>query len=117
MTAPPRRARRKPAPPIEIDYPAKIALIMEDYEGFLATHPGEGEAEEPKAFAARHTAARTALAHLEQLFKVMQEQPGQPDGDAGQAALLLARAEMARLAQEVSETDDGSADGDAGGDA
>ncbi len=46
-----------------------VAEVAADYLGFLRAGRGE-EMEDAKAFAARHAAAKAALAHLEQLIKL-----------------------------------------------
>jgi hypothetical protein len=46
-----------------------VAEVAADYLGFLRAARG-AEPEDAKAFAARHAAAKAALAHLEQLIKL-----------------------------------------------
>lgn len=46
-----------------------VSEVAADYLGFLRAGRGE-EMEDAKAFAARHAAAKAALAHLEQLIKL-----------------------------------------------
>jgi hypothetical protein len=59
-------ARRRPA--FEVELKEMAALILADYRRFvLGGEPDEGVA---KAFGARHTAGRAALAHLEQVAKL-----------------------------------------------
>lgn len=104
------RTKRKP-PMTEADRDDAARLIMDDYLGFLLGGPRPGEEGDPKAFASRHTAAKAALAHLDQLMKVA----GGTDEEAGGAEaagghLGAARAAMASLEGEEAEADD-SGDG------
>ena len=56
----------RPAP----DLDAALALVIGEYERFMATTTPIEEDTDAKAFIARHNAGRAALVHLEQLTKV-----------------------------------------------
>ena len=94
----------------DMDFATAQRLILDDYNRFLTALPRAGEdATDPRAFAARHTSARAALAHLEQLQKPVCG--GGADGEAaGEIAdqLDAARAAMASLRGEGAEGDDGT---------
>ena len=59
-------ARRRPA--FEAELKEMAALILADYRRFVLG--GEAEEGAAKAFGARHTAAKAALAHLELVAKL-----------------------------------------------
>lgn len=88
---------------------------MADYMGFLRASRVEGEAD-PKAFGARHAAAKSALGHIEQLLKLS----GASEDEAAQAldecraALGEARREIGGLSDDPSEETPDDDDGDAG---
>jgi hypothetical protein len=67
---------------------AAVGQVLGEYWGFLRRTDAAGVPEEPKEFGARHTAARTALAHLEHLLKLTGEQP-EEDTDRSSQELLL----------------------------
>ena len=103
------KSRRRPSM-ADADFAIAQRLILDDYNRFLTALPRSGEdASDPKAFAGRHTAARTALAHLEQLQKLVCG--GGDEAAAGEITgqLDAARAAMASLRGEGADTD---ADGD-----
>lgn len=77
-------------------------MVTEDYMQFLRKTEGEHEAD-PKLFAARHSAAKTALSHIEQLRKLagLDEEDGASDPVQGE--LGAARQE---IEQEGSPDDD-----------
>ncbi len=55
--------------PIEVDVAAAARLVLASYLDFLGRPVPEEEKGDSKAFAGRHAAARSALAHLEQIEK------------------------------------------------
>lgn len=94
-------------PPEELR--AAIRRVVADYGAFVAREPIPGAHEDPKGFAAHHAAAKSALAHLEQLLKLARASlAAAPAGDDVQALLTQARAEIAA----EGEDDDGHDTGD-----
>jgi hypothetical protein len=91
----------------ETQLAAAAQSILEDYRRFLA----EGEAGDPKAFAARHAAARSALAHLDQLMKLAGE--AAEEDAAATDCIDQARQALATLSDEESAPE-GEPDGEAG---
>ena len=90
---------------------AAVQTILDDYRRFLA----EGEAGDPKAFAARHAAARSALAHLDQLMKFAGDT--EEEDSAATDCIAEARQALATLPDEERASDgepDGEPDGAAG---
>lgn len=108
------KSRRKPSM-ADADFAIAQRLILDDYNRFLTALPrAEEDAADPKAFAARHTSARTALAHLEQLQRlVCGGGAGDEEAAAGEIAghLDAARAAVASLRGEEAGADDGDGDG------
>lgn len=106
------RMKRKPSM-ADADYAIAERLILDDYNRFLTALPRLGEdAFEPKLFALRHTSARTALAHLEQLKRsVLGESVDDTAAAAIAGQLDAARAAMASLAAEEAEAGTDDADG------
>ena len=93
-------------PPEELR--AAIRRVVADYGAFVAREPMPGAHEDPKGFAAHHAAAKTALAHLEQLLKLARSAlAGQaPAGESADALLTQARAAIAADTTEEDEPDD-----------
>ena len=83
------------------DLPAAAKLILQDYQDFVA---GEADDGESKLFAARHAAARAALAHLEQVLKLAGEAGTAEEAREVVATITEWRARMPP--QEESEADD-----------
>lgn len=104
--------RRKPLLPSGTDLTNAVRLVLSDYEGFLAAPP-EGGAGDSKAFAARHTAARGALTHLEQIMKVAAEAGDAAGVQACGEALTTARQAIAAL-KETNPDDDAPRDNGGG---
>jgi hypothetical protein len=98
----------KRKPKIDTDIPAAVKLILDDYQAFLAGGPHAQEDGATKAFAARHAAARAALAHLEQLLKLAGDDP---PGEAVTESITKWRALMPPEAKEEPEADDDGAGG------
>ncbi|UFN47965.1 hypothetical protein LPC08_18390 [Roseomonas sp. OT10] len=90
------------------DLRTAIRRVLADYEAFVSRTPIEGVHEDPKAFAAHHAAAKTALAHLEHLLKLARSAAaGQAaSGDCPDALLTQARAAIAADCTEEDEPDD-----------
>ncbi|MBC9207316.1 hypothetical protein IBL26_10750 [Roseomonas aerophila] len=84
--------------------------VAEDYGAFIARGPAPGTHDDAKAFAAHHAAAKSALAHLEQVLKIARA-AGAGDEMAGvaQANALLLQARGALSEVEEDDGDDGSA--------
>jgi hypothetical protein len=82
--------KSRPRPSMaDADFAIAQRLILDDYNRFLTALPRAGEdAADPKAFAGRHTAARAALAHLEQLQKLVCGGGGD-ESAAGEVAVQL----------------------------
>ena len=102
--------RRKPSM-ADADYAIAERLILDDYNRFLTALPKLGEdGTDPTSFASRHTAARTALAHLQQLQSVVRgEGVEESAAIAGEilGQLDAARAAMASLEKEAAPDDGG----------
>ncbi len=81
--------RRKP-PPGAADLQAAVPLVAQSYLRFVADMQPEPES---KAFAAQHSAAKTALSHLEQVMKLAATGE-ESTTDAAGDALDAARQEM-----------------------
>ncbi|MFC0407873.1 hypothetical protein [Roseomonas elaeocarpi] len=65
--------------------------VVRDYEAFVAAGPPTAGPEDAKAFASWHAAAKTALAHLEQLLKLLRT-AASPDPVVDEAERLLSQA-------------------------
>jgi hypothetical protein len=89
--------RRKP-PPGAADLQTAVPLVAQSYLRFVADMQPEPES---KAFAAQHSAAKTALSHLEQVMKLAAG--GAEATDVAGDALDAARQEMD---QEETPADD-----------
>ncbi|RAI58756.1 hypothetical protein [Roseicella frigidaeris] len=99
--------------PVEIDIAAAARLVLDSYVDFLGRPMPEAERGDSKAFAARHAAARSALAHLDHLEKL-----AEGDGDTAQqqalgSILAEARRQLATIPDEAMEEADGETGGDA----
>lgn len=99
--------RRRSNAPIEpADWSGAIRRVLADYEGFVSAGGDAADRADPKAFAARHAAARGALGHLEQLMKLS----GGDGAEAGPAdyarTLIEIRRQIADLSQEETPDDD-----------
>jgi len=103
--------RKRRAAALAEDLPGAIPEVIGAYRRFLRAAPGAPE--EPKEFGARHTAARTALAHLEQLLKILGEDAGEEARQDAEQLLASARADMPALTEaerkEALEDDAGTA--------
>ena len=75
--------------------------VVADYEAFVARGPAAEE--DPKAFTARHAAARSALAHLEHLMKLAPGSTGAEPGAEVSTLLAAARRSVEMAAQEDEE--------------
>ena len=81
-----------------------MGTVAADYVAFLATGPGPGAHEDAKAFAGHHAAARTALAHLEHLIKLVRA--ASPGADVPDTASLVEAARAGIAATEDEPHDD-----------
>ncbi len=97
--------KRRPPTLDEAQVAAAARGILDDYQRFLASAPADGEAGDSKAFAARHAAARSALAHLDQLMKLAGESLEEEDAAANTDCIAQARRALAFLSDEESATD------------
>lgn len=106
MAAPPERDACGIVSPEDLR--TAVRRVLADYEAFVSRTPIEGAHDDPKAFAAHHAAAKTALAHLEQLLKLARTAlAGQaPAGESADALLTQARAAIAADRTEEDEPDD-----------
>jgi hypothetical protein len=95
--------RRKPRGGV-VNLAEALPTVMESYMKFVADSEHDVD---PKAFAARHSAAKTALSHLDQLMKLAGEEADAAAGDAGALALGEARQEMDDEEQETPADDTG----------
>lgn len=97
------RMRRQPQSGANLN--ASAALVVKDYNVFLGKlADGTATPEEIKEFATKHTAARTALAHLEHIKKC-----SGPDPETARAAreeeLAAARTAMAEAGEDADDGD------------
>jgi hypothetical protein len=81
-----------------------LPSVTESYMKFVADTEHDAD---PKAFAARHSAAKTALAHIEQLMKLTDPGEGAEGEDPAATALGAARQEMDDEEQETRADDTG----------
>jgi len=84
---------KRPKNSAGLDFEAAVALVRQDYNNFLVRLANGATLDEAKEFTGRHAAARSALAHIEHLYKLA----GPDDGAAGaarQATLEAARAAL-----------------------
>jgi hypothetical protein len=93
--------KRKPRG--DADFPTAARLILQDYQDFVAGAADDGES---KLFAARHAAARAALAHLEQVLKLASDAGTAEEAREVAATITEWRARMPPEAQEEPEADD-----------
>lgn len=87
-----------------------IRVVIEDYRTFVG-QGGRAPGEDPKAFTARHAAARAALAHLEQLIGLVGRESGREEVQEGLALLRQAKDHLRLPAEEDPADDDGGDDG------
>ncbi|MFC0385242.1 hypothetical protein [Muricoccus vinaceus] len=88
-----------------------VRKVVADYEAFVARGPAADAEEDPKAFAARHAAARSALAHLEHLMKLAPG--GEGESVAGEAGALIAQARQSiRVDEQVDREGEGGMEDD-----
>jgi len=85
------------------DLERAVAVVVTDYREFLEKDPPP-TSDESKAFAAWHSACRTALAHLDHLLKLLRDAGGEPSAEAAE---LLAQAR--RMMGEPEEEESGRA--------
>ncbi|MEI6160258.1 MAG: hypothetical protein WCP77_10515 [Roseococcus sp.] len=83
-----------------------LPSVTEAYIKFVAESDHDAD---PKAFAARHSAAKTALSHIEQLLKLSSDDEEAAGFDPAAMALGAARDEMAgeacgEIGEEEGET-------------
>jgi len=90
------------------DFAGAAALILRDYRRFVGLCTEDPDESVVKAFASRHAAGRTALAHVEQLLKLATE----TGDEAQQQAITEVLAEWRRIMPPMPEEED---DGGAGG--
>jgi hypothetical protein len=83
--------------------------VAEDYGAFIARGPAPGTHDDAKAFAAHHAAAKSALAHLEQVLKIARAAgAGEDMAGVAQANALLLQARGALSEGEEDDGDDGT---------
>lgn len=101
--------RRKQAPPAtEPDLGPALAKVMAEYMAFLESADAD-DGPDPKAFGARHAAAKTALSHLEQLMKMSGDHGDEAARKLGEYQALLGemRRDMSAEPEETPTDDDG----------
>ena len=99
--------RKRSKSPIEpTDLAGAFRRVMADYEDFVTAHHAADDRADPKAFAARHTAARTALGHLEHLMKLLGDDGAEAELTDLAGRLADARRNIAALPSEEAEDDD-----------
>lgn len=102
--------RRRKARGTDLKLADLVPEVRADYAAFLRMT--RGEEEDPKAFGARHAAAKAALAHLEHLIKIAGCSEDAADGAEPGEGLL---SDMRRMMnQEEQETPDDDAAGEPG---
>jgi len=102
--------RRRRPPGVNVKLADAVAEVTADYLGFLRASR-TNEPEDAKAFAARHAAAKAALAHIEQILKLAsgsEEEAAERLTDA-EALLTQARQQMDQDKTEGRPDDDGEA--------
>lgn len=83
-----------------------VRLVALDYAGFVSRMCQPETAEDAKDFGARHAAAKTCLAHLEQLLDMIGEDAGLDQVRDSFALLHEAQAALALPAPDEDERDD-----------
>ena len=88
-----------------------IRRVVDDYEAFVARGPSPGTHDDAKAFAAHHSAAKSALTNLEYLLKLARSAGAGEEQGVAEAGALLRQARSALVetaeAEEACEDDDG----------
>lgn len=95
--------RRRPRP-ASVNLAEALPSVAESYMRFVADPADDAD---PKAFAAHHSAAKTALSHLEQLMKLANEDADAAAADPAAMALGEARQEMHDEEREAAADDTG----------
>ena len=87
--------RRRTGRQVDEQLASALPTVTEAYVNFVQDARAERESD-PKLFAARHTAAKTALSHIEQLMKVagMSEEEATQHLNAATSPLSEARQEI-----------------------
>jgi hypothetical protein len=98
---------------LDLDLAAAANLVFDSYLDFLTAPVPPEERSDSKAFAARHTAGRTALAHLGDIEKRAESIGDETQQQAIGAILAEARLQLAGAPPDEKE----AADGDPGGNA
>ena len=98
---------------VDLDLAAAANLVFESYLDFLTAPVPPEERSESKAFAARHTAARTALAHLSDIEKRAESYGDEAQQQAIGSILAEARMHLADSPPDEKEAPDGEPGGDA----
>ncbi|MCO6419103.1 hypothetical protein JYK14_23505 [Siccirubricoccus sp. KC 17139] len=98
--APKRKVR------IDLDFATSAKLILADYHRFMSADPATQEEGANKLFASRHSSAKAALSHLEQLLKLAGEQADQAQLQEIGESLAQYRSFIAKELKEEPETDD-----------
>ncbi len=107
----PRRTLAAEPPRPAPDLNAALALVIGEYERFMAATTPIEEDTDARAFIARHSAGRAALVHLEQLAKVARLLNPEAPRDAGAAAILAeARRALALTPEEETDADESAKD-------
>lgn len=84
-----------------------LRLVALDYAGFVSRMETRDVEEDSKMFGARHAAARTCLAHLEQLLDLLGEDVGLEHVREGFALLHEAQAALGLPASPGADADAG----------
>jgi hypothetical protein len=95
--------RRKPRRP-PLNLAEALPHVAGSYRRFVA---GQVDEADTKAFTAHHSAAKTALSHLEQLMKLASDAADDAATDPADIALGEARQEMDDEEQEMPADDTG----------
>jgi predicted HAD superfamily Cof-like phosphohydrolase len=103
MTARVRRAA-VPAEALGAELEATLRQVVQDYHAFVQAGP-QGD---PKTFTAYHAACRAALAHIDQLLKLLRDASEPGEAVAQEAAELLAKTRAA-----IAAAGDAEEEGDA----
>lgn len=104
--------RRSPKPKAALDpetAAAALTRITEDYSRFVIETPREETPPDPKAFAARQAAARSALAHIVELTDLTGRDAADDAPVDPAEVLAAARADIAEAAAQADIAEDDSA--------
>jgi hypothetical protein len=108
-----RRGRAAPAEggaagALGAELEAALRQVVQDYHAFVQAGPHVGQQGDPKTFTAYHAACRAALAHIDQLLKLLRGTSEPGEAMAREAAEILAEARAAIAAAGDTEEEGGA---------